>query len=425
MKYDKIDCDFFVQNRKRLFRLLDKGSLVIVTSNDPVIRAGNQYYPFKQNPNLFYLTGINQQNSVFLMSKDYSGECDEILFISEPDSKRELWEGRSLLKEEAMDISGVSAVLFSSELPNRMLDLIEGKYYVLVNLGLNSNYNIQLNEFFNSWSELSNGEEFHVLDLSPYMTKLRLIKSPLEIELMKRAGEITKSAFINLLKTLKSKKREFEIEAEIIYEFTKSGANGHAFNPIIASGSNALILHYNDNRSICKHGDLVLIDFGAEYANYCADYSRTLPLNGRFNSEQKKYYELVHRLYKAGLKLIKPGTTINIINQKFGEIVESEFLEALLLSETDIKQQAADFPAYKKYFMHGLSHFIGLEVHDVGSKDEVLKKGMILSCEPGVYIPELGIGIRIENDILVADKPIELVKDFPVEWSQIEELINT
>ena len=257
------------------------------------------------------------------------------------------------------------------------------------------------------------------------MTELRLVKEPEEIELIQKAISITNDAYIKVLKSVKPNIKEFETEAVITHEFLKQGASGHAYEPIIASGKNACILHYIENDETCKSGDLILFDFGAEYANYAADLSRTIPVDGTFTKRQKDVYNAVLKVQKEAIKLYIPGNSINTINSKVEKLIEIELIKLGLFTKEDVKNQDKDNPLFKKYFMHGTAHFLGLDVHDVGSKTEAFKENMVLTCEPGIYIEEEGIGVRIENDIIVAKEPIDLMSDFPREIEEIELLMAT
>jgi Xaa-Pro aminopeptidase len=260
--------------------------------------------------------------------------------------------------------------------------------------------------------------------LGKIISELRCRKEPEEIELMKKACALTNKAFHRVLKFVKPGVNEYEIEAEIIHEFLRNGANGHAYPPIVASGKNACILHYPDNDKKCKDGDLVLMDFGADYANYSADTTRTIPVNGKFSPRQREIYEAVLRVLRKAISLMIAGKTINSFNKEVNKIMENELIGLSLFTKEDVEKQDADNPMYFKYFMHGTSHFIGLDVHDTGTKDTVFEPGMVLSCEPGIYIEEENIGIRLENDILITEgKPVDLLKDEPLEPDEIEQLM--
>jgi Xaa-Pro aminopeptidase len=256
------------------------------------------------------------------------------------------------------------------------------------------------------------------------MAQLRAIKSDFEIQVMQRAIDITEKAFRRVLRFVKPGVMEFEIEAEITHEFIRKRATGHAYTPIIASGPNANVLHYIDNNQECKDGDVILLDFGAEYGNYAADLSRSIPVNGQFTDRQRDVYNAVHRVMKQATAMLVPGNTIEKYHVEVGKIMEEELIGLGLLNRDEVKKQNPDMPLYKKYFMHGTSHFLGLDVHDIGNRYELMKPGMVFTCEPGIYIPEEGLGIRLENDILITSKePVDLMANIPLEVEEIEELM--
>ncbi|RZL53960.1 MAG: M24 family metallopeptidase, partial [Pedobacter sp.] len=260
---------------------------------------------------------------------------------------------------------------------------------------------------------------------APIMRQLRAIKSDVEIELTKKACALTRDAFVRVLKFIKPGINEYEIEAEIIHEFIRQGGTGHAYTPIIASGHNANILHYNDNNQECKDGDVILFDFGAEYANYNADMSRSVPVNGRFTQRQKQVYNAVHHVMKEATKLIVDGTVWNTYHEQVGEIMTEQLINLGLISTDDVKKQSATWPAYKKYFMHGTSHHLGIDVHDFAGRYTPFAVGNILTVEPGIYIPEEGLGIRLENNILITSNGnIDLMADIPVDAEEIEDIMN-
>jgi Xaa-Pro aminopeptidase len=260
---------------------------------------------------------------------------------------------------------------------------------------------------------------------APILADLRAIKMDTEIKLMQRAMDITEKAFRRVLRFVKPGVMEYEIEAEIIHEFIRKRANGHAYTPIIASGANACVLHYNDNNNVCNDGEVILLDFGAEYANYAADLTRCVPVNGEFTSRQRDVYNAVLRVMKAATAMLVPGNTIEKYHVEVGKAMEAELLKLELITREDVKNQNPEWPAYRKYFMHGTSHFLGLDVHDIGDKYQPMQAGMVFTCEPGIYIPEEGLGIRLENDILITSKdPIDLMSSIPLEVEEIEELMR-
>jgi Xaa-Pro aminopeptidase len=426
MRYSKIPKELFIRNRQKLIRRLEEYSVAIVHSNDQMLRSGDQYFPFRQNSDLFYLTGIEQEMTILLISPD-SADRQEILFIRKPDPKMEAWEGKKLSLDEASEISGIKNVLwlekFDSILRESILrsENIYGLSHELVKfrpeyLSRDERYMAKLKTEF----------PLHRMKrLSPILTELRLVKEPEELARIRKAITITKDGFNQLLKTLTPGQIEYEVEAGLTGEFIRQGAAGHAYPPIIASGVNACILHYIRNDQVCRDGDLLLLDFGAEYANYAADCSRTIPVNGRFNPRQKDIYNACLRVFRKARDLIKPGTTIDNINKEVGKIWEEEHVGLGLYSTRDIKKQPMEDPLYMKYLMHGVSHFIGLDVHDVGGKKEELKPGMVLTCEPGIYIPAENTGIRLENDILVTEGGnVDLMEDIALDPEEIEEMMQ-
>ncbi len=428
MRYKKISSELFVKNRKKLIKFLKNNSIAIVNSNDEIPRNGDQTFPYRQNSDFFYLTGIEQEKSILLICKDCKNkEFKEILFIIKPEKTLEIWEGHKLTKEEAKNISGIKTVKYIEEFSAVLREII----LTSENIYLNRNENIKFEtpvpyKDIRFANEIKEKYPLHKYErLAPLITNLRLQKEPEEIELIKKACEITTSAFHKVLKFVKSGVKEYEIEAEITAEFIRNGAGGHAYQPIVASGKDNCVLHYISNDKVCKNGDLVLMDFGAEYGNYAADTTRTIPVNGKFTERQKEVYNAVLRVMKKATKLIKPGNTINKVNEKVNRMIEEEFVNLGLVEKKDINDKKRRDTVRMKYFMHGNSHFMGLDVHDVGTKDTVFKPGMVLSCEPGIYIEEEGFGIRLENDILVTENgQIDLLADEPIEVEDIEKLMK-
>ncbi len=428
MRYDPIDSGFFIENRKNFMAKQISGSLAIFHSNDEFPRNGDQNFPFRQQSDLFYLSGIDQEDTILMLAPDHLNmDFREILFIKETSEQIAIWEGQKLTKEEAAKASGIKTVHWTKDFDFFLKDLMTW----CASVYLNSN---EYPKYFNPVpykdlrfaNELKEQYPAHNFQRSaPLMMELRKIKSDVEIGLIKKAGEVTAKAFERVLKTLKPGMPEYHVQAEIEYEFAINGATGHAYRPIIASGANACVLHYVDNDKICNDGDLLLMDFGAEYANYAADITRTIPVNGKFSNRQRECYEAVLRVHDKAIQLLVPGTTIDVFNKEVNKLMEQEMIGLGLFSKNDVKKQDAKKPLYMKYFMHGTSHPIGLDVHDVGSKYEPLRAGMVLTCEPGLYIREENIGIRIENDILVTkDGPVNLTEQIPVGVEEIEELMR-
>ena len=429
MRNLQIPQNLFIENRKRFIQLLPSASLAIFGSAEKMPRNGDQFFPFRQQSDFFYLTGIEAENSKLLLFPDCSNQqFREVLFIESPNEQKAIWEGHQLNTGEAKTISGITQVLTIDQFETVLQEVMNYTSGVYLNN----------NEYIKYFSDVPDNQSRLIQLLkqkyplhaykraAPLLEQLRTIKSKEEIEILQTACNITGKAFERLLKLPLTEKFEFEVQAEIEHEFTVNRANGHGYYPIIASGENTCILHYTANNQQLQDGDLLLLDFGAEYANYSADLSRTIPVDGKFNDRQKQCYEAVLRVFKKAKVLYKPGTTIDLINKEVWKYMELEMIGLGLFTAEDVANQASDKPLYRQYLMHGTAHHIGLDVHDVGSKFEPLKAGMILTCEPGIYIKNEKIGIRIENDILITDnEPIDLMAHIPVEVEEIERLMST
>jgi Xaa-Pro aminopeptidase len=428
MRYKALPASLFKRNREKLFRLLDPNSVVIVHSNDQMVRNGDQYYPFRQSSDLFYLSGIEQEMTILLLCPDHpEKDRQEMLFLREPDPKLEAWEGKKLDRGRAKEISGISNVHWLEKFESLARELILESENIYCNGHELAKFRPEYpSRDERSLSKLKKEFPLHGMSrLAPILTQLRLLKEPEELALIMKAVAITKCGFDRILSNLKPGQKEYEVEAELTCEFIRQGASGHAYLPIIAAGANACILHYVKNEQLCRNGDLLLLDFGAEYGNYAADCSRTIPVSGRFTPRQREIYEANLRVFRKAKALIKPGTTIDKINKEVGRIWEEEHVGLGLYSTRDIQQQSGEEPLYMKYMMHGVSHFLGLDVHDVGSKQEVLKPGMVLTCEPGIYIPAEKTGIRLENDILVTEEGnVDLMEYIPIDSEEIEDLMQ-
>ncbi len=432
MKYPQINNTLFIKNRKKLISRLKENSLVIVHSNDEMPRNGDQDFTFRQNSDMFYLTGIDQEQSVLLLCPQHPEPAKrEVLLVKKTSKEMEIWYGHKYTKQEATNTSGIKNVQWLDQLEGLIQDMAYFAENIYLNLNENPRFSSQVPyrdiRFVKQMQErypLHNYER-----LAPILTDLRVVKEAEEIELMQKACDITGKAFNRILKFLKPGVMEYEVEAEITHEYLMNRATGHSYSPIIASGKSACILHYVDNNKECKDGELLLMDFGAEYANYAGDCSRTIPVNGKFTDRQRQVYEAVLRVQKQAIKMLVPGITIFDYHIKVGNLIEEELIQLGLITREEAEKVPQDAPAEKraffKYYMHGTSHYMGLDVHDVGHKHMPLKKGMVFSCEPGIYIPEEGIGIRIENDIVVDDNPIDLMKGIPREVDEIEAIMNS
>lgn len=428
MRLNSISSLLFKENRARFMGKIKDNSVAIFHSNDLMPRNGDCFFPFRQNSDLFYMTGINQEETTLLLFPNAPNDnWKEVLFIRKTNEQVAIWEGHKYTQEEAKEISGISNVVWGDNFERFLGQIIPYATSIYTNINENDRFSsdvVSKDYRFTLWIK----EKFPNLSIertAPIMMELRSIKHPLEIEIIQKACSITKDAFERLLRYIKPGVKEYEIEAEITHEFIRQGAKGHAYEPIIASGRDSCVLHYISNNKVCKDGDILLMDFGAEYANYAADLSRTIPVNGKFNKRQKSVYNACLKVMNEASQMLVPGNTLEKINKEVGKLMEAELLKLKLLTKADIQNQDAKNPAYKKYFMHGISHFLGLDVHDIGNRYEPIQEGMLFTCEPGIYILEENLGVRIENDILVTnEKPVDLMHDIPIEVEHIEEIMN-
>ncbi len=428
MRYLTIEPKLFIENRKRFVKQLKPNSVAIFNSNDEMPRKGDTFFPFCQNPDLFYLSGIDQEETILVLYPDSKIDAyKEILFVKKTNEHIAIWEGHKYTQQEATISSGISSVYWLENFESIMKEIMSNVENVYLNTNENVRYssNVIYNDlrFAKSFKKKYPAHTYY--RSAPIMASLRKIKSKLEIELITKACDITDKAFRKILPFIKPGVMEYEIEAEITAEFIRNRATGHAYTPIIASGKNACVLHYVKNNEKCNKGDLLLLDFGAEYANYAADLSRTIPVNGKFSKRQKEVYNACLSVMKQAIKMLVVGANIDDYHAAVCQIMEKELVDLKLFSINDLKKQDPNNKLFRKYFMHGTSHYLGLDVHDLGTKQEKLQEGMLFSCEPGIYILEEQIGIRIENDILISNKgPIDLLKNVPIEIEEIEYLMN-
>jgi len=427
-KYKLIDSTLFVENRKRFTAQLKSNSIAIFNSNEVIPRNGDAYYDFKQNSDLFWLTGIDQEECALVLFPDCAVETyREALFVKRTNEHIAVWDGHKYTKEEATAVSGIKNVFWMDEFDGMIRAIIN----MAENIYLNTNENdrasstVPYKDLRFAW-QIQERFPLHKYErAAPLLQRLRSVKSPLEVEYMKHAIEISNKMFQRVLKFVKPGVMEYEVEAEVIHEFVRNGANGHSFTPIVAAGKNACTLHYIDNADTCRNGDLLLLDTGADYGNYISDMTRTFPVNGKFSPRQKEVYNAVLRVMQAAKGLLKPGVLLMEYHAEVCKIMEQELVGLGLLNMDDIKNQNPAWPAFKKYYMHGTSHFLGLDVHDVGMRYEPMKAGMMFSCEPGIYIPQEGIGIRLENEILITEHGcIDLMEHIPIGADHIETLMN-
>jgi Xaa-Pro aminopeptidase len=428
MKYLPINNELFIENRKRLASLLKPKSLAIFNSNDPMPTNADGTMGFQQNSDLFYLSGIDQEESILLVFPDCPDpKHREVLFLKETSELIAIWEGYKYTKEHAREVSGVQTVYWTNQFEAVLTTLVFESEYIYLNSNehIRNHSTVQTRDAkFILWAK----EHFplHKFErVAPLMHHLRVIKSDYEIAQISEACRITELGFRRLLNFVKPDVTEYEIEAELIHEFVRNRSKGFAYTPIIASGANACVLHYIENSRPCKDGDLILLDVAAEYANYNSDLTRTIPVNGRFTARQRAVYDAVHRAFKFAKSILKVGILWDDYQKEVERFIEGELVDLGLFSRADIEKQNPDSPLYKKYFMHGTSHHLGLDVHDVWNKYRKVEAGMVFTIEPGIYIREEGIGIRLENNILITETgSIDLMESIPMDADEIEELMN-
>ena len=416
----------FIRNRANFAAQLPAKSVAVFTANQAMPRNGDEYYPYRQQSDFFYLTGINEENTFLIIAPDYPNESmHEILFIEPYDEVKATWQGEMLDAKQASELSGVKTVKGSDAFWMTLNDIAFSGYgdTIFMNSYEYPKYECALetiqHRFVKKVKELYPMHNYG--RTAPILNALRMRKSEDEIAVTQQACNITAKAFRRCLATVKPGMYEYEVQAEIEYIFKQNNATGHAYAPIIASGKNACCLHYSKNQSLLNDGDLLLFDIGCELKNYSSDLSRTIPINGKFTPRQADCYNAVLRVMKEITKLYRPGGTINEINETTHRLMEQEMIQLGLFTAEDVKKQDPDKPLERKYLMHGMSHHIGLDVHDSIDKFKPFEPGMILTCEPGIYIREEGIGIRIENDLLITEgEPINLFEGLPTEIEEIE-----
>lgn len=429
MKYLPIGKELFIGNRQKLAKLLPPNAMAILHSNDIMPSNADGTMGFRQNNDLFYLSGIDQEESILLLFPDtHEAKHREILFLRETNEHIAIWEGHKYTKDEARETSGMATIYWTHQFGQVLHGLMTECEFVYLNTNEHTRAVVEVEtreaRFIKSCKEKY---PLHAYKrLAPLMHQLRAVKSDKEIELIQQACNITEKAFRRLLKFVKPGVAEYEIEAELYHEFLRNRSRGPAYASIIASGANACVLHYIDNNQVCKDGDVLLLDVGAEYANYAADMTRSIPVNGRFTHRQKQVYSAVLRVMRKATTMLVSGNIWDDYHKEVGKVMESELIGLGLLDASEVRKQDPDKPLYKKYFMHGTSHFLGLDVHDVGNKYRRFEPGMVFTCEPGIYIPEEGLGIRLENNILITrNRNTDLMKNIPIEAEEIEELMNS
>lgn len=431
MRYTQINRLLYINNRKRLVNELQAGSAAVFNANDIMPTNADGTMRFRQNNDLFYLTGVDQEETILLLFPDHpEKKFREVLFLRETSEMIATWQGHKLTKEEAQALSGIETVLWITDF-HRVLNTaltMGGAEFVYLNT--NEHYRADVavetrDSRFIKWCK----EKYPLHKykrIAPIMSKLRAVKSKEEIDQLQVACDITNSAFRRVLKFVKPGVKEYEIEAEFIHEFLRKGSRGFAYEPIIASGANSCVLHYIENDKACKAADILLLDVGAEYGNYNADMTRTIPVSGKFTRRQKDVYNAVLRIKRAAMKLLKPGAQYFNYHKEVQKITESELIKLKLIDKTDLKNQKPERPLFMKYFMHGTGHHLGLDVHDTGNMFSKMQVGMVWTVEPGIYIKEEGLGIRLENNMVIEKNGVkDLMKNIPIEAEEIEDLMNS
>ena len=429
MKYQPLSPELFQTNRKRFAAEMKPGTIAIFNANDQAPRSGDQYHTFRQNAGLFWLTGIDQEETMVLLFPDSPREeHQEVLIIRRTNEHLAVWEGHKYTKEEATAASGIQKVYFLDEAEKEINELILLSEGIYLNLNENDRFlsPVEYRDLRYARNIQARYPAHTLHRAQPILKRLMTVKTQWEVDATQQAIDITGKAFQRVLKFVKPGVWEYEVEAEIIHEFIRNRATGHGYTPIIGSGKNACVLHYIDNNQQCQAGEVLLMDFGCEYANYNADLTRSIPVSGRFTPRQRAVYDAVLRVLKGARTMLIPGNKFIEYHKEVGKLMESELLSLGLITKDDIEKQDKDWPAYKKYFMHGTSHHLGLDVHDLFFRYDTFQAGNLFTCEPGIYIPEENLAIRIENDILITENgPVDLFKNIPMEAEEIEELMNS
>lgn len=429
MKYDQIDSKLFIKNRAKFTAKMGPKSIAVFNSNDVYPIGADSTMPFQQSRDLFYLSGVDQEESILVLFPDaIDPKHREILFVRETNEHIAIWEGAKLTREKGFEVSGIKTVYWLKDFDKVFFDIMTEAETVYFNT--NEHYR-QAEETetrevrFIKWCK----EKFPAhqwAKSNPILQNIRGVKEPQEIALLQQACNITEKGFKRVLGFVKPGVWEYEIEAEYMHEFLRNRSRGFSYTPILGSGFSACVLHYVENNQQCKDGDMLLMDVGAEYANYASDMTRTIPVNGRFTPRQKEVYNAVLRVKNEATKMLVPGTLWAEYHKEVGKIMTSELLGLGLLDKADVQNEDPDWPAYKKYFMHGTSHHIGLDTHDYGALKTPMQADMVFTVEPGIYIPGEKMGIRLEDDLVIQEQgaPVNLMKNIPIEVEEIEEYMN-
>lgn len=430
MKYDPINPKLFIKNRKNFMAQMKPSSLAIFNSNDIYPVGADSTMPFNQARDIFYLSGVDQEESILLLFPDAPKEKHrEILFLKETNEHIAVWEGEKLTKEKALETTGIKTVYWLKEFDKVLFEVMTqcDTVYINTNEHYRANIETETREARFVKGLLEKYPAHSVAKSNPILQRLRSVKDQIELDIMQHACNITEKGFRRLLNFVKPGVWEYNIEAELMHEFLNNRSKGFAYTPIVASGNSANVLHYIENNQQCKDGDLILLDVGAEYANYSSDMSRTIPVGGKFTKRQKEVYNAVNKVKNDATKLLVPGTYWESYHVEVGKMMTSALIDLGLLDKADVKNENPDWPAYKKYFMHGTSHHIGLDTHDYGLLHEPMQANNVFTVEPGIYIPEEGFGIRLEDDLVIQEngEPFNLMGNIPIEADEIEEIMNS
>ena len=429
MKYHQINKDLFIKNRAKFTSQMKPNSVAVFNSNDIYPVSADSHLPFAQHRDILYLSGVDQEESILLLFPDAPYDnLKEILFLKETNEHIAVWEGEKLTKDRAFEVSGIKTVIWLQDFHKTLKEVMA--YSETIYINTNEHYRAVIEtetreaRFVKWWKE--NYPAHQVAKSNPILQRIRSIKESEEIDLIQNACNITEKGFRRVLNFVKPNVMEYEIEAEFAHEFLRNRSKGFAYTPIIASGNSANVLHYIENNLQCKDGDLLLLDVGAEYANYSSDMTRMIPVSGRFTDRQKAVYNAVLNVKNEATKMLVPGTLWKQYHIEVVKIMTSELLNLGLIDKADVQNETEEKPAYKKYFMHGTSHHLGMDTHDYGLLHEPMKPNMIFTVEPGIYIPAEGFGIRLEDDVVIQEKgePFNLMRNIPIEVDEIESIMN-
>jgi Xaa-Pro aminopeptidase len=429
MKYDQIDSKLYIKNRKNFMAQMKPKSVAVFNSNDIYPISADSTMPFQQARDILYLTGADQEETKLVLFPDAPNKDHrEMLFVRETNDHIAVWEGEKLTKEKATEVSGIKSVFWLKEFDKIFFEVMTQAERVYFNTNEHYRQSVETETREDRFIKATK-EKFpaHSWERSnPILQRLRAVKDKIEIDLIQTACNITEKGFRRILNFVKPGVWEYEIEAELMHEFLRNRSRGFAYTPIIGSGNNANVLHYIVNNQQCKKGDLILLDVGAEYANYASDMTRTIPVSGKFSKRQREVYDAVKKVKDDATKMLVPGNYWKEYHEEVGKLMTKALLDLKLLDKADVKNEDPNWPAYKKYFMHGTSHHMGLDTHDYGILWEKMTENMVFTVEPGIYIPAEGFGIRLEDDVVIQKKgePFNLMRNIPIEAEEIEELMN-